>query len=114
MVPVIRARLVGHLTREALASELRRADDEVSNRVTRRTPAPTGPRVLVDCREMTDYDLDARHAFVDWLKTRKPSKVAIVTDRELWHLVIRAMSLASNVSLVPFATEGDALAWLTS
>lgn len=71
-----------------------------------------GGLALIDCRAMTDYELAARHAFVEWLKRSKPAKVAIVTDRELWHLVIRTMSLASGVPLMPFADERAARDWL--
>lgn len=112
LASIHRVRLEGHLTREVLERELEKVAPAVPSQ-----RAPTGSRragglVLLDCTRMTDYDLEARHAFVAWLKGSLPAKVAILTDRELWHLVIRTMSLASGVPLMPFADERAAREWL--
>lgn len=69
--------------------------------------------LVIDCREMTGYDLDARHAFVEWNgKWRiKIERVAIVTTNRVYHVVITAMSLASGQAMRGFADHDAALAW---
>jgi hypothetical protein len=70
--------------------------------------------VLVDCKAMTDYDLDARSAFVEWHATMRArlAGVAIVTENPFWHMVIRAMSLAARIEMRPFSTTEAGEHWL--
>jgi hypothetical protein len=100
-----RGALRGHLDRSVLASELERIEKTIPLR---------DARVLLDCREMTGYDLDARHAFVSWNERVRGRLlgVAILTGNPLWRMVIAAMSMASRVPMKPFADEQSALAWL--
>jgi hypothetical protein len=102
--PVV-GRLVGHLTRAQLEQVL----GEISELLQVRELAP----VLLDCLEMDGYDLDARHAFVEWNKQWKPhvSRVAIVTRNRLYHVVIATMSLASGQAMKGFADHDEALGW---
>jgi hypothetical protein len=102
--PVV-GRLVGHLTRAQLEQIL----GEIAELLQVHELAP----VLLDCLEMGGYDLDARHAFVEWNKQWKPhvSRVAIVTRNRLYHVVIATMSLASGQAMKGFADHDDALAW---
>jgi hypothetical protein len=105
MAQVFSCRLTGHLTRGQLETELAR--------VPAREASGSGAQyVLLDCMEMVDYDLEARHAFVVWLKSHRPQKVAILTSRSLWRMVIQAMSMASKVPLQPFDDAEAARRWL--
>ncbi|MFV8752497.1 STAS/SEC14 domain-containing protein [Nannocystaceae bacterium ST9] len=103
---VLDTQLRGHLTRDELdrslgrlVPRLKRIEDKVA--------------VLIDCREMSGYDLDARHAFVEWNSQWRSRirKVAIVTSNRLYHVVIAGMALASGQAMRGFADEAQALAW---
>lgn len=102
--PVV-GRLEGHLTRTQLEQVL----SEIAEHLQVRELAP----VLLDCSAMDGYDLDARHAFVEWNKQWKPQvmRVAIVTRNRLYHVVIATMSLASGQAMKGFAEFEEALAW---
>jgi MFS superfamily sulfate permease-like transporter len=107
--PVVRepvvGRLEGHLTRAQLEQVL----SDIAEQLRTRGSAP----VLLDCSAMDGYDLDARHAFVEWNKQWKThvTRVAIVTSNRLYHVVIATMSLASGQAMKGFAQREDALAW---
>lgn len=107
MAQVFTCRLTGHLTRSQLETELARVPARAASGATEQC-------VLLDCLTMVDYDLDARHAFVVWLKSHRPQKVAILTNRSLWRMVIQAMSMASKVPLQPFEDVDSARGWLLS
>lgn len=98
--------LRGHLTRAELDRSLALLEPALEL-------AQDKVLVLIDCREMTGYDLDARHAFVEWNgKWRiKIERVAIVTTNRVYHVVITAMSLASGQAMRGFADHDAALAW---
>lgn len=104
---VVEALLKGHLTRVQLANELARASAQI---------ASNDCAMVLDCFAMDDYDLDARHAFVDWQRENKGRLrgVAILTTRSVWHVVISAMSLASGQKMRPFDNRASAVAWLES
>ncbi len=70
--------------------------------------------LIFDCREMTDYEPEARELFVRWHRTHRGriGAVAIVTDRPLWHLVISAMALASGQTMKAFSDLEDARRWV--
>jgi hypothetical protein len=98
--------LRGHLTRAELERSL-------ATLVPALEQAQDKQLVLIDCSEMAGYDLDARHAFVEWNgKWRtKIERVAIVTANRVYHVVISAMSLASGQAMRGFAEREAALAW---
>ena len=100
--------LDGHLTRVQLESVL----DKIADDLAAQGPAP----VLLDCSRMEGYDLDARHAFVDWNKRSRDQvpRVAIVTANRLYHVVIATMSLAAGQQMKGFAEHTEAVAWLES
>ena len=102
---VLAGELDGHLTRVQLERVLAQLADELAE-----GSAP----VLLDCTRMDGYDLDARHAFVDWNQRWREQvpRVAIVTANRLYHVVIGAMSLASGQAMKGFLTRDEALAWL--
>lgn len=70
------------------------------------------PVILVDALSMISYDLDARHAFVEWMRQASPRKVAILTTRPMWRMVIGGMAMASGVSMQAFPDAVTADAWL--
>ena len=63
---------------------------------------------------MSGYDPAARELFVEWNGRWRSSiqRVAIVTERRLWTMVITAMGLASRQSMRAFAQPSDASTWL--
>jgi len=62
---------------------------------------------------MTSYDMAARSTFVEWNKKwrGKISRVAIVTDKWLWHMVINVMAKAAGQSMKPFTNLEQAREW---
>ena len=100
--PVVTLR--GHLTTAALQGELARVDSLLGG---------TSSGLLVDASQMTGYDDAARALFVAWNTERRQQipRVAIVTERTLWRVVIAAMSLASKQEMSVFADRGAAEAW---
>ncbi len=98
--------LRGHLTRDELERSLARIVPELE-----RVEAKVA--VLIDCREMAGYDLDARHAFVEWNSRWRDRihKVAIVTSNRLYHVVISGMALASGQAMRGFADAEQAEVW---
>jgi hypothetical protein len=105
---VIAIELTGHLTRASLAASLAQPRAALA--------AAAGAHVRIDCRTMTGYDADARADFVEFMRASraKVARVAIVTERVSWRMVISAMSLASGVSMKPFTSLAEADAWLAS
>lgn len=103
----LRGELRGHLSRAQLEEVLGAIATELSGR---ELPTP----VLLDCLAMEGYDLDARHAFVDWNSQwrSRVSRVAIVTHNRLYHVVIATMSLAARQAMKGFSTTDEALDWL--
>jgi hypothetical protein len=75
---------------------------------------PLDFRLLIDASQMTGYTSEARNAFVEWHRSHKArcARVAIVTDRKLWHMVIRAMGVASGQPMHPFTDRASAESWL--
>lgn len=104
--PPLRVRFVGHLTRAQLEQALGALVLPAQGRVG----------LLVDCREMHGYDLEARHGFVEWNRaaSQRIGAVAIVTDHTMWGMVIRAMSLAARMPIRPFPTPEAAEQFLAS
>lgn len=105
----VEVHLEGHLSRDALERALERVVPHLS-----RAAGLAG--LFIDCRGMTDYDLDARHAFVEWNRKWRPRvrRVAIVTSNRLYHMVIGGMALASGQAMRAFADADAARGWLES
>ena len=105
---VIELHLRGHLTDEVLRAALLETQPSLDLHDDR-------VLLLIDCREMTDYALAARSAFVAWNKANKAriEKVAIVTAKPLWQMVVSAMALASGQTMQAFSTVDAATTWLT-
>ncbi len=94
--PIVRVCFVGHLTRDQVETALGTVPLRAHGRIG----------LLLDCSDMHGYDLDARHGFVEWNQRARAqlAAVGIVTSNSLWGMVIRAMSLASGVSMRAFPT----------
>jgi hypothetical protein len=107
LVPVLEMELQGHLTDTVLEAAL----VSVTGRLVGGT---TSFRLLVDCLRMTGYDSAARALFVEWNKKhrRRIERVAVLTEKVIWHMVISAMSLASRQDMRPFTDRAAALGWL--
>lgn len=99
--------LSGHLTEKDLEAAL-------APLTSRLRGTMTSYRLRLDCRRMIGYEAPARALFVEWNRTyrRRIDRVAIVTSNTLWHMVIRAMSLASNQEMRPFDEPAAAAEWL--
>jgi hypothetical protein len=107
--PLVTVRLEGHLTRVNLAIALTQADAAMSE------ARDATVQLLVDCRDMTGYDADARELFVAWHKRSRAhvKRTAIVIEQPLWRVVIGAMSLASGAAMKGFESVEPARSWLT-
>lgn len=94
--------LRGHLTVLAVEAALSAVD-------------ATATAVLVDALAMTDYDAEARAAFVAWNDRvrERITRVAVVIDKPLWRMVISAMGVAARQKMKAFDTVDAARAWLT-
>ena len=102
-------RLEGHLTREKLAS----AFDELPPGI-HAAEGEERPTLLVDALSMISYDLDARHAFVQWVRKTQPRKVAVLTKRPMWRMVVGGMALASGIAMEAFEEPIAAGVWLAA
>jgi hypothetical protein len=96
--------LAGHLTAESVDATLGSVD-----------VPDCDCALLIDCMHMTGYDNEARERFVVWNREHKERlrRVAVVTDKPLWRMVISAMSLASGQQMRGFASRGEAEQWLS-
>ncbi|MDD9936816.1 MAG: STAS/SEC14 domain-containing protein [Myxococcales bacterium] len=72
--------------------------------------------LVVDCMLMHGYDVAARAHFVEWMREHRPRirRVAVVTDRKLWHMVIRAMAFASGQQMTALSDRSELSGWLSS
>lgn len=102
MSNIATVQLRGHLTALALESALSAVDSSAT-------------AVLVDALEMTDYDAEARTAFVAWNRRTRDriQRVAVVTDKPIWRMVISAMGVASRQKMRAFASKSEAREWLS-
>lgn len=106
-LPQLTVTFRGHLTADVLRAELTRVEP---------TMQAERSGLIVDARQMTGYDDAARDLFVDW-NTRhrgRIARVAVVTDKLLWRVVISAMGLASRQEMKPFAAYSDAVGWASA
>jgi hypothetical protein len=70
--------------------------------------------LVVDARRMTGYDEAARSRFVEWNHNNRHRmyRVAILTDKLAWKMVIATMALASKQQMKAFSSMSEAFAWL--
>ncbi len=97
--------LQGNLTAEVLGRQLQTAKrDFQESKIL---------GMVVDARMMTAYEAEARELFVQWHREHRHlvRRIAIVTRNPLWHMVIRAMSLAAGVPMHPFGELAPAIEW---
>ena len=107
MLTLIEVEFVGHLTVAALG-------DAVAPLEVRLSLPGVRFGLLVDCRRMTGYDGEARAGFIRWNRAQRArvDRVAVVTANLLWHMVVSAISLASEQKMKAFTDTGPARAWL--
>jgi hypothetical protein len=98
--------LTGRLTPPQLEKVFKEIEPELANSSEQRG-------LVVDCTMMTSYDMAARSHFVEWNKQWHPkiNRVAIVTDKFLWHMVISVMATASGQNMKPFTKLETAIEW---
>ncbi len=96
--------IVGHLTVEALGDEL----DRVSSGMHGGDIA-----LLFDVLRMTGYDPPIRDLYIEWHQRNKQAiaKVAVVTDRSLWRMIVSTVGMAVRAQVRTFARVNDAKAW---
>ncbi len=75
---------------------------------------PSATALLVNALEMTSYEAAARDAFVKWSAGARDrmARVAVVTEKTSWWMVVSAMGLASGQQMKAFSTIDAARAWL--
>lgn len=101
----VEIQLTGHLTAAALHDLLKQASQSI--------PMRGQTALVIDCLGMTGYDSDARSLFVGWNSDHKKriSRVAVITEKVLWHVVVSAMSLASRQRIKAFHARDEGLSW---
>jgi hypothetical protein len=106
-LPRVHATLTGHLTRDALEQALDGATQRLGQDFHQ-------VALIVDCRTMTGYDGDARALFVDWnARSRsRTARLAVLTEKVLWHMVVGAMAVASGQRMKAFDSLEAADEWL--
>jgi len=99
--------LTGHLTRSALDGQLASVTERFADS-HRRLP------LLVDCLTMSGYDKDAREHFINWNRehSQKLSRVAVVTEKQMWHVVVSVMALVAQQQIKAFDDRVTAERWL--
>lgn len=105
-MPPVTVELVGYLTPQALHAELERGLDQGQ------WPGRP-PSLVVDCMGMTDYELGCREVFVSWASEHRATlfRIAVVTDRPLWHMVVSAMAVSSGLEIRTFEKLDEAIEW---
>lgn len=98
--------LNGHLTADSLRRELEQAEQRLG--IAKSV-------LVVDARPMTGYDEAARELFVAWNAKYRDEiqRVSIITDKLLWRMVIRTMSMVSKQEMMPFTSLEEGLLWAT-
>ncbi|HEY2408553.1 MAG TPA: STAS/SEC14 domain-containing protein [Polyangiaceae bacterium] len=105
--PIVTVELEAHLSEQGLKATLATAEASI-----RKYAEPVG--LLVDCRKMESYDAAARAHFVEWNSgmRKRIARLAVVTERQLWHMVVSGMALASRQTMKPFSEIVPARDWL--
>lgn len=105
--PVVVMRLSGFLDAAQVQSAMAEADA--------RLDGLGAGRLLVDCLAMDDYEAEARRLFTEWNARNKGrvERVAVVTDKLLWHMVVSTIGLASSQTMKAFSDIDEAHLWLT-
>lgn len=69
--------------------------------------------LLFDVLRMTGYDPPIRDLYIDWHNKHKArlAKVAVVTDRSLWRMVVSTVGMAVRAKVKTFTRVDEARAW---
>lgn len=70
--------------------------------------------IIVDTLDMRTYDIDAQRVFIAWVNENSDQivKVAVVSDKSVWHMVISTMVPLIDVPLKIFYEMDDAKTWV--
>lgn len=106
MTPVLEVIFDGKLTPDSLESAFATIDDDIPQE-------PQKFDLIVNCLPMDSYEIAARENFVAWNRAHRHQirAVGILTTKVLWHMVIRAMGLASGMTMRPLSDHTAAKAF---
>jgi hypothetical protein len=98
----------GHLDADLLSRRL----EPLTTQIKREQEGKFG--LIVDILKMTGYDQEARAHYIGWQNTYRYriKRVAVVTDKALWRMVIAAVGLAAGGEMRSFDSEAKAATWL--
>jgi hypothetical protein len=107
MASALRLTLTGHLSSSRLGSALGMLEGDLG-----RENRP----LIVDFRQVTSYDPDARILFIDWNKRHRARlrAVAILSENSFWPVMVSAMALATKQRMRVFVDERSALDWVAA
>jgi hypothetical protein len=107
MASALRLTLTGHLTSARLGTALGVLEGDLG--------AENRP-LIVDFRQVTGYDPEARILFIDWNKRLRSRlrAVAILSANSFWPVMVSAMALATKQRMRVFADERSALEWVVT
>lgn len=100
--------LVGHLDLAGLQGALSPIHEALARK-------PGSFRMLINALHMESYDPVARDWWVrEWSPQYRPrlERLAIVTDRTVWHMLAVTLALATSLKIKPFREPGEAREWL--
>lgn len=70
--------------------------------------------LLVDITAMSGYDPEARALYISWHSSHRDrlKKVAVVTDKAMWRMMIATVGLAAKGDMRAFENAATALSWV--
>jgi hypothetical protein len=103
-VRVFTVEIVGYLTAETFGDELERVSAGLHG---------DSVALLFDILRMTGYEPPVRDLYIGWHAKHKAeiAKVAVVTDRSIWRMVVSAVGLAVRAQVKTFTRVRDAKSW---
>ena len=72
--------------------------------------------ILFLTSDMCGYDMGARPVFIQWLNKNvdRVRRLAIVSEKQLWHLLLSSMANSIDTKMAIFYEEEGARDWLSS
>jgi len=109
MVPQLEVIFNGKLTLESLNRAFATIEGDIPQE-------PQQFDLIVNCLPMESYEIAAREGFVAWNRQHRHQirAVAILTSKALWNMVIRAMALATGMTMRPFSEHSAARGFFDS
>ncbi len=100
---VLSVRLDEHVTEERMLAALQSIEPEIKE----------GPYCLIVEVEYAGLDMGARHVVVNWVSRRTDviRRVAVVSDSDMWTLLVSTMASILKVQMVVFEDIEKARQW---